>query len=796
MQNAGGSEREIRALRDRLSRLSGASLRINESLDLDAVLQGVLDSARSLTDARYALITTFDDSGAVQDFLVSGMTVEESQRLWEMPEGRRFFAYLSSIPGPLRVPDFAAHTKEVGLPEFHPPVPVSSFLAAPVRHGGVGVGNIHVAKGEPGEEFSQEDEETLVMFASQVTLVVANARRHRRERLARADLETLIDTSPVGVVVFDAVTGTPVSFNREMRRMLEDLRAQQGGSVEQLLDVLTVRRADGREISLEDFPLAGVLSASETVRAEEIVIEAPGGRSLTALVNATPIRSEEGEVVSVVVTLQDMTRLVELELLRAEFLGMVSHELRAPLASIKGSATTLLRSPTSLDPAETLLFFRIIDQQADRMSDLITDLLDMARIDAGTLSVAPEPSEPGALVEEARSTFLSAGGRNNLRIDLPQGLPIVLADRRRVVQVLGNLLANAARHSPESSVIRVNAAQEGIHVAFTVTDEGQGLSPDVRSHLFRKFSRIDGNDREGSVEGSGLGLAICKGIVEAHGGRIWAESEGAGLGSRFTFTLPAVNEALGFAQVRPDRDEAHPRRSGPRRTRILVVDDDPQMLRYVRYTLADAGYAPIVTGDQEQVGELLKKEKPDLVLLDLVLPGADGVELMESLSALEDLPVIFLSAYGRDENIVRALEAGAADYVVKPFSPSELVARIETALRRRLAPEWAEPSEPYVLGELTINYAKHRVYLADRAVQLTDTEYRVLFELSVSTERVLTYDHLLQRVWGSTHAGETGPLRTIVKNLRRKLDDDANNPRYIVTEPRMGYRMATSGTLW
>ena len=793
MQNAGGPEREIETLRNRLSRLSEASLRINENLDLDAVLQGVLESARTLTGARYALITTLDDAGQVQDFLVSGMTAEESQRLWEMPEGLRFFAYLSNIPGPLRVADFAAHMREVGLPEFRSPVPVSSFLAAPLRHRGVSAGNIHVAKEEPGEEFSQEDEETLVMFASQVALVVANARRHRREQLARADLETLIDTSPVGVVVFDAVTGTPVSFNREMRRMLEDLRAPEG-SVEQLLDVLTVRRADGREISLEDFPLTGVLSASETVRAEEIMIEAPGGRSLTALVNATPIRFEEGEVVSVVVTLQDMTPLEELERLRAEFLGMVSHELRAPLASIKGSATTLLRSRASLDPAEMLLFFRIIDQQADRMSGLITDLLDMARIDAGTLSVAPEPSEPGVLVEEARSTFLSAGGRNNLRIDLPQDLPIVLADRRRVVQVLGNLLANAARHSPESSVIRVTAAQEGIHVAFSVTDEGQGLSPDVLPHLFRKFSRIDGDDREGGVEGSGLGLAICKGIVEAHGGRIWAESEGAGLGSRFAFMLPAVNEALRFAQARPGLGEAHPRRSGPRRTRILVVDDDPHMLRYVRYTLADAGYAPIVTGDPEQVGELLKKEKPHLVLLDLVLPGTDGVELMESLSELDDLPVIFLSAYGRDENIVRALEAGAADYVVKPFSPSELVARIETALRRRLTSEWDEPSEPYRLGALTINYAEHRVYLADRAVQLTDTEYRVLFELSVNAERVLTYGHLLQRVWGSAHAGETGPLRTVVKNLRHKLDDDANSPRYIVTEPRIGYRMATSET--
>ena len=179
--HADGRDQQIAALRDRLSRLSDASLRINESLDLDAVLQGVIDSARSLTDARYALITTLDDSGQVEDFLASGLSAEETRRLWEMPGGLRFFEYLSNIPGPLRVADFAVHTKSVGLPEFHPPAPVSSFLAAPIRHQGVGVGNIYVGSDEPGREFTQEDEETLVLFASQAAQVIANARRHRDE---------------------------------------------------------------------------------------------------------------------------------------------------------------------------------------------------------------------------------------------------------------------------------------------------------------------------------------------------------------------------------------------------------------------------------------------------------------------------------------------------------------------------------------------------------------------------------------------------------------------------------------
>ena len=593
MEQADDQAREIAELRDRLSRLSQASLRINESLDFDTVLQGVLDSACSLTGARYGVITLLDDSGQVQDFVTSGLTAEEHRRFTDLPEGMMFFQYLSNIQEPLRLRDFHSHIRSLGLPEFQPPMAVSTplpFLAAPIRHLGESVGAFYV--GEKDVEFTPEDEETLVMFASQAALVIANARRHRDEQRARADLETLIDTSPVGVLVFDAKTGGVTSVNREARRIVSGLHMPDG-SAEQLLDMLTFRRADGREVSLEEFPLAQALSTGETVRAEEIVIEVPDGGSVTTLVNATPIRSEEGEVVSVVVTLQDMTPLEEMERLRAEFLGMVSHELRTPLTSIKGSAATLTEAASDLDPAEMLQFFRIIGEQADHMRDLIGDLLDVARIETGELSVAPAPADVASLVDEARSRFQSGGGRNNLRIDLSPELPLVMADGRRIIQVLNNLLSNAARHSHEASAIGVSAVREGYHVAVSVTDEGRGIAAERLPHLFRKFSRIDGEDRRRDIAGSGLGLAICKGIVEAHGGRIWAESDGPGLGARFTFTIPVAQDAgIGAANL-PVRS----RRLERERECILAVDDDPQTLRHVRDALTNAGYAPVLTGD-------------------------------------------------------------------------------------------------------------------------------------------------------------------------------------------------------
>ncbi len=777
-------DREIAELRERLSRLSEAGLRITEDLDFNSVLQGVLDAARSLTGARYGVIVLHDETGIAEDSLSSGMTRDETERVWALPESPKHFEYLSRIPGPIRVPDLLGHIRSLGLPEMRFPLDLSekvSFLASPVLHRGERVGSIYLAEKERGQEFSQEDEETLVLFASQAAMAIANARRHREEQRARADVETLIDTSPIGVVVFDAATGAPRSLNREARRIFDFLR-DPDQTPEQLLEAMLFKRADGREVSLREFPMAQLLSIGETIRAEEIVLEVPDGRRLTALLNATPIRSDDGTVESMVVTLQDMADVEEMERMRAEFLGMVSHELRTPLTSIRGAATTMLDTSSELDPTEVRQLMRIIVDQADNMRDLIGDLLDVARIETGSLSVSPEPVEVAVLVDRARNTFVNGGGRNLLNIGLGAGLPLVMADRRRIVQVIGNLLSNASRRSPESSVIRVNAAWEGGHVALSVVDEGSGITAERLPYLFRKFSRNEAEEQAGDT---GLGLAICKGIVEAHGGRIWAESDGPGLGARFTFTLPVAEEPTRerpwFAPL--SRSEAGVGE------RILVVDDDPHTLTYVRGVLVDAGYSPIVSADPEEVLALIRENGAHLVLLDLMLPGFDGIELMKEILGMVDVPVIFLSAYGKDHVIAQAFDAGATDYIVKPFSPTELVARVGAALRRQGGFDRNEPSEPYVLGELIVNYAERLVTLAGRPVQLTATEYGLLYQLSANGGRVLTHDQLLRRVWRSGKPGDMRTLRTHVRRLRRKLGDDGADPTYVFTESRVGYRM-------
>ena len=776
------ARQEVAAQRERLSQLCDAFLRINETLDFDSVLQEVLDSARSLTGARYGVIVLVTGQQKTAEFLFSGMTPEQASELEQLPSKWELFEYLYSIEEPLRLDDFQGYLIEHGLSEFRSPLPMApstAYMAAPIRHQDQRVGAIFMAEKKGG--FSAEDEETLVMFASQSALVISNARQYRREQRARSHLEALVNTAPMAVLVFDAKTGEARSANREVRQLLGDLGLTSDALYE-LVITGTYRRADGRVISQQGISLEQVLTSGETVRDEEMIIEFSDGQEFVLNVNGTPIHAADGTVESVIVTTQDMAPLAELERMRTEFLGIVGHELRSPLTAIKGSTATLLEGQFSLDPAEMIEYHRIIDEQADYMRDLINNLTDIVRIETGTLSVNPVPLDLARLVDEARNAFLNAGGRDNIRISIPSEVPLVLADRRRMVQVIINLLTNAARNSNEKSTITLDARVEDIHVAISVADNGRGIQAERMPHLFAKFSQQDGPDQKRDLS---LGLAICKGIVEAHGGRIWAESDGPGLGSKFTFTIPASDERTPHVAPQRARTAARPQRTlSSELTRILAVDDDPRTLKHVRDSLTKAGYEPVVTGDPDEVVALMQEIEPQVVLLDLMLPGKDGIDLMKDILDIRDVPVIFLSGYDQDELITKAFEMGAVDYMVKPFSPTELAARVRAALRKK-------PEQPvsFELGDLAINFTERSVSVAGQPVELTPTEFRLLAELSAKAGTAMDHDLLLGKVWGPDHPGDARRMRTVVKNLRQKLNDDARNPRYILTVPHVGYRM-------
>ena len=768
----------IGVLERRVAELSRAAVRISMSLDLETVLHEILDSARALTGAAFGTITTVDEMGRPQRFLSSGTTADQHRRLEAWPEGPKLFRHLIDHPGAFRLGDLKGYLRSLGLDTGV--LPSNTLQGTPIHHLGVHIGSFFLAEKDDGREFTEGDEEVLLLFASQAATAIANARAFRNEQRARANLQALVDTSPVGVVVFDAGTGGIASVNREAKRIFRAL-PMPDRSGEQLPEEITFRLTDGREIALAELPQSDQLSSGETLRNEEVELSVPDGGSLKILINVTPIHAPGGRTESVVVTMQDLAPFEELERMRTEFLAIVSHELRTPLTSIQGSTAAVLSAEPGFARAEMMQFFRIIDEQAARMGGLIRDLLDAERIATGTLSVSPRPSEVAVLVDSARTSFLRGGGQHTVIADLPADLPRVMADRERIVQVLSNLFSNSAKHSDESLPIQVTARRDGVDVVISVSDEGRGISPEQFPHLFKKHA-VGGEGTRGL--GSGLGLAICKGLVEAHGGRIRAESAGEGRGARFTFTVPMAEEAATPGAMGPDRGQGMMRLGRRKPGTILVVDDEPETLRYVRDILRTAGYTALSTGDHGKLSSLIRTEKPSLVLLDLMLPGTDGIELMEQVPELADVPVIFISAYGRDETIAKALDAGAADYIVKPFSSTELTARVRAVLRRRA--EFAS----FELDGLSIDYNRRRVTVRGHPVKLTATEYEVLRILSRNAGQVSTYRTLLRQAW-SNYQGVVDPklVHAVVQTLRRKLGENGRQAAYILNERRVGYRM-------
>jgi two-component system, OmpR family, KDP operon response regulator KdpE len=225
--------------------------------------------------------------------------------------------------------------------------------------------------------------------------------------------------------------------------------------------------------------------------------------------------------------------------------------------------------------------------------------------------------------------------------------------------------------------------------------------------------------------------------------------------------------------------------STPRR-RVLVVDDEPQILRALRVVLRDAGFEAVPASTAREALDLAAVHLPDAAIIDLVLPDGDGIDVTRTLREWTTAPIIVLSAIGEEDEKVRALEAGADDYVTKPFGPRELVARLQAALRRAAK----EPGEPVLRAEgLELDLAAHTVRLDGAEIHLTPIEYGLLTALMTNRGRLLTHRALLVDVWGPAYAEDTATLRTHIANLRRKLEPDGSR-RFIRTDPGVGYRFA------
>ena len=468
----------------------------------------------------------------------------------------------------------------------------------------------------------------------------------------------------------------------------------------------------------------------------------------------------------------------------------VTRSLRASLVAIKGSTATVLGSPYPMNSAEIRRFVRIIDDHADSLRLLIGNLADLRDMEAGTLSVDPEPASLGDLVEEAREAFLRRGGGNTILVDSAPNPPMVTVDRERIFRVLGILLADVSENSPPQHFIRVSLSWEerkgNLSLEIATEDGGDG----VPGHAPGPFAQPA---PEGGVI-HGQGTAICRAIVEAHGGWLRDHGPGPEPGPRFTLTVPAGTAPAGgrganAGNTGPGASASATQRSREGQLRVLAVDPDPVSRSHTWTMLLEEGFEAVVTGDPDRVEYLAGTERPHLFLVDA------GPEIMERIARESDGPVLFMLEHGTVQDMERALDLGAADFILKPFTQQELAGRIRTAVRRGREPVQPEWPGPFVLGELTIDYAERTATVANVRVQLTATEFNLLSELSTNAGVTLTHEHLLRQVWGPLHQGDVRVLRTFIKGLRRKLGDAPWSPKYIYTAIRVGYRMPSpSGT--
>lgn len=220
--------------------------------------------------------------------------------------------------------------------------------------------------------------------------------------------------------------------------------------------------------------------------------------------------------------------------------------------------------------------------------------------------------------------------------------------------------------------------------------------------------------------------------------------------------------------------------------RILVVDDEAAIRRYLRIALNSAEFIVHEAEDGHSAIASSVAAHPDIIILDLGLPDMDGVEVLRRIREWSDVPVIILSVRDREDDKIRALDAGADDYLSKPFGTGELLARIRASMRRS---RQAAPEPVYRIGELVVDLARRRVSVREKEVQLTPTEYELLRLLVINEGKVLTHRQILQRIWGAAHLEQPNILRVTMSNLRRKIEEDASRPKYIQTELGVGYRL-------
>ncbi|MBD2467105.1 response regulator [Nostoc sp. FACHB-145] len=385
-----------------------------------------------------------------------------------------------------------------------------------------------------------------------------------------------------------------------------------------------------------------------------------------------------GAEVYYTVILRDVTERKQVERMKDEFVSVVSHELRTPLTSIHGSLGMLTSGLLLPDSDQGKRLLQIATDSTERLVRLINDILDIERIESGKVKMERETCNLADLIQSAVNVMQPLAQKAQVKISVSSLSVVLWADTDRIVQILTNLLSNAIKFSPPGETVCLETKQQEDEVVLIVKDKGRGIPADKLDSIFERFQQVDSSDSR-NHDGTGLGLAICKSIIQQHGGRIWVESV-LGEGSTFYFTLPIIKA------TQPEIEQDLPPQSlvpTPHSPLVLVCDDDPVICAELQTLLQEGGYRVVTVATGEEAIAIASEQKPDVILLDLLMPGMNGWETMAILKECEDtkhIPIVICSVYKSTTNSNAITDF--ADWVSKPVQESFLLQSLKQVVAK------------------------------------------------------------------------------------------------------------------
>jgi PAS domain S-box-containing protein len=643
---------------------------LSSELELSKVLHAVLERAVSLLNVTGGELAIFDEKSHTLE-IVASHSMGESSVGTRMEIGEGAMGRVAETHEPLLIPHY--QDWEHRSPSYTQDT-VQTVMASPLIMGERLVGVIATVHSDPGRAFDKEDLRLLSLFAPQAAIAIENARLYATAERRQQYFQELVLNNPVAIVTLSQdflITDCNPAFERLFGYRRQDTLGKD-------LDTL---------VSTEETWTEATNSSEMALKGQ--VVKGMGkrrrkdGTFLDVEYAGVPVMVD-GEQVGVMALYHDVTELFQARMeaedanqAKSQFLASMSHELRTPLNAIIGYSEMLQEEAEEGGQEDFIPDLGKIHSAGKHLLALINDILDLSKIEAGKTELFLETFDLMPLIEEVSSTVTPLVQRNGNRLEMvaEKDPGLMTADITKVRQVLLNLLSNAAKFT-QDGLIRLSVHAAGKHVFMAVSDQGIGMTPEQMGRIFEAFSQAEASTTK-TYGGTGLGLVISRKFCRLMGGDITVEST-PGEGTTFTVELPRV---VSLAEVEGGETVTAGAGSGDAGT-VLVIDDDPTVHDLLQWALSRAGFR--VEGALEGNSGLARAReiKPDVILLDIMMPGMDGwsvLSILKSDQDLADIPVVIVSML-EDRRLAFAL--GATDYVTKPVEPGRLA-----ALLQRLAPE-------------------------------------------------------------------------------------------------------------